>query len=413
MTIDCVVICVSLNAKRDNYESYRSITQFRRICNTIEFFTDANKCITFLTTTQWQHILLLIGDKFQKQILPDVQNISQINRIFILCNNQTQPMLELLKSSIEENQNNSVSTSILMPSSIDHNNKLNQSFMYSQLLKEIILDTDYDKQDKDQFIDYLRIQYSDCEQQCHQIEQFSLEYERYSPIWWYTKESFIYAILNKALRTQDTEIIIKMGFFIQDLHNEIELIQSQSTIQDLSIVYRGQGMLNTEFEHLRENKNGLLAFNNFLSTSIDEDVSKIFADSARENPDLTGVLFRIQIDSNNCSSSFASIEHLSYFSDIEKEILFSMHAVFRIKGLTQIDDRFWQVDLLFTNENDEQLTQLTEYMRTETQGTTGLHRLGQLMIKMGDFNKSQEIYETLQKSHSVMTGKNLHIFNIC
>ncbi|CAF4434233.1 unnamed protein product, partial [Adineta steineri] len=47
-------------------------------------------------------------------------------------------------------------------------------------------------------------------------------------------------MLNKALRTQDIEIIIKMGFFIRDLHQQIELLHSATKNQGSLTVYRGQ-----------------------------------------------------------------------------------------------------------------------------------------------------------------------------
>ena len=39
------------------------------------------------------------------------------------------------------------------------------------------------------------------------------------------------------------------------------------------IVYRGQGMLHADFEKMKNSKGALLSFNNFLSTSVDRDVS--------------------------------------------------------------------------------------------------------------------------------------------
>ena len=52
----------------------------------------------------------------------------------------------------------------------------------------------------------------------------------------------------------------------------------------------------------------------------------------------------------------------------EEEILFSMHSIFRIGQIEQIDEnnRLWQVDLTLTNDNDPQLYALTERMREET-----------------------------------------------
>ncbi len=54
------------------------------------------------------------------------------------------------------------------------------------------------------------------------IEDFECTYDLHSPIWWYTKEPFIYLTVNQALRTPDINVRIEMGFSIRDIHREIE-----------------------------------------------------------------------------------------------------------------------------------------------------------------------------------------------
>jgi hypothetical protein len=77
--------------------------------------------------------------------------------------------------------------------------------MYSQILKEIILDIEHDKIAKKEFVDFCCIHYADDNNiQSNKIRDFERLYESHSPIWWYTKEPFIYSILNKALRTQES-----------------------------------------------------------------------------------------------------------------------------------------------------------------------------------------------------------------
>ena len=76
-----------------------------------------------------------------------------------------------------------------------------------------------------------------------------------------------------------------------------------------------------------------------------------------------------------------------------------MHSIFHIGQVQQIDgnDRLWQVDLTLTSDNDPQLYHLTESIREETSGSTGWDRLGQLMLKLGQLNKAEELYEILLK----------------
>ncbi|CAF4974428.1 unnamed protein product [Rotaria sp. Silwood1] len=269
--------------------------------------------------------------------------------------------------------------------------------MYSQILKEILIEDPFDEEAKHKFVDFCHKYNAEYDIDLNVIDKFIDDYDLHSPIWWYTKEAFIYSMVNRALRTQNIEVIIKMGFFIRDLHRQIEQLhrdEMQST--EKTIVYRGQGLSHSEVDKLNSSKGGLLSFNNFLSTSTDRQVSYAFADSAGSNPDLIGILFRMEIDPTIRSSPFTSLDNVSYYGTSEKEILFSMHTVFRIGKIEQLGHHLWYVDLILTNDDDdEQLRQLTEQMRQITCGSTRLERLGALMIEMGESNKAQEMYETM------------------
>ncbi|CAF4748562.1 unnamed protein product, partial [Rotaria sp. Silwood2] len=125
-----------------------------------------------------------------------------------------------------------------------------------------------------------------------------------------------------------------------------------------------------------------------------------FAESAGDNPQLIGILFQIEIDPLISTVSFASLDNISQYSDSEKEILFSMHTVFRIGKIKKFKDRLWQVNLTLTSDNDQQLKQLTNHIRKENQKNNGWHRMAGLMITMGKFNKALEIFNLIRETSS-------------
>jgi tetratricopeptide (TPR) repeat protein len=131
-----------------------------------------------------------------------------------------------------------------------------------------------------------------------------------------------------------------------------------------------------------------------------KEVSVEFARRARKNSDLTAIVFQIKVDLSISSTPFACLDKISYYADREKEVLFSMHTVFHVGEMKKIENRLWEVNLTLTSDTDQQLTQLTQYMREETTGSTGLHRMGRLMIVMGQFNKAEEIYILLLQTTS-------------
>ncbi|CAF5041537.1 unnamed protein product, partial [Rotaria sp. Silwood1] len=85
-----------------------------------------------------------------------------------------------LSKPFKRPKNNLTPISILMSSSVSDMNELNQSFMYSQLLKEILLDMKYDDKAKQSFIDFCRVQNSGNEQQLLRIDEFEREYHLHS-----------------------------------------------------------------------------------------------------------------------------------------------------------------------------------------------------------------------------------------
>ncbi|UJR34594.1 hypothetical protein I4U23_027370 [Adineta vaga] len=183
---------------------------------------------------------------------------------------------------------------------------------------------------------------------------------------------------------------------IKGIFNEIDII--------CKILRRNVRYLNYNLTPIR----GLLSFNNFLSTSFDSEVGYLYADSARQNCQLIGILFYITIDRSISSTPFASIQDLSYFGNAESEILFSMHTVFRIVEVTEIQDRLWQVNLTLTSDNDALLTCIMESIQKTISGNTPLYRLGTLMWYIGQYNEAEVIYERLLKTDTNLNHREIY-----
>jgi Tfp pilus assembly protein PilF len=158
-------------------------------------------------------------------------------------------------------------------------------------------------------------------------------------------------------------------------------------------------MSKKDFEQMTKTKGGLMAFNSFLSTSKLRQVALNFALNALLNPDLVGILFVMTIDPSQSTTPFASINDVGFFKDREDEVLFSMHSVFRIRDIKSMGENnlLYQVNLTLTNDNDKDLCALTDRIGAEIEGSTGWDRLGQLLFKMGQSKKAEQIYEILLK----------------
>jgi tetratricopeptide (TPR) repeat protein len=288
--------------------------------------------------------------------------------------------------------------------------------MYTQILKEILLSIHFEQKHFVEFIHYCRDMLVENESQLRNVDKLQSEYRDEMSIWWYTYECFLYSMLNRALRVMDMDIIIKIGFFICDLHRHIEHLHNQQFVSQNSdnrlTLYRGQGMLKTDFEQMRNNKGGLISFNSFLSTSKNLQHSLFLAESNQANPALMGILFVMTIDSSTSSAPFASINGMSQFAD-EDEVLFSMHTIFRIGNITLMDEnpRLFRVELTLTSDNDKDLCRLANHIREETfPNAIGWYRLSQVLMKMGQPEKAQRVYEILLEKEITESEKAL-IYN--
>ncbi|CAF4830962.1 unnamed protein product, partial [Rotaria socialis] len=373
------------------------INQFRQTINSIYFFSDTEQCIEYISRIQDEQIFMVIANSFDRQYMPAFEQMSQLNSIYFLSIkkidykeykkvkgnfNRIENIFKELKLDLYLCQRNLTPISMVNSNSINNFNELDESFLCSQLIKEISVSMKRDENAKKQYLEFCRVQYAGNEQQLKIIDQFEREYTSLSPIWWYTRDCFTYSMLNKALRKQDTELIIRMGFFIRDLNEQIEQIYAKMGKPSSLTVYRGQGMAPVEFEKLLNNKSGLLSFNNFFSASTDRQVSLSLAKQSSNNLYPTSVLFQMNINPLIATSPFAYLDKISYYSNNKKGIIFPMHTIFRIDEIKQIEKYLWQINLTLTSSNDEQLVRLTEYTRVGADGETGMHRMAKLMLVM-------------------------------
>lgn len=416
--------------KNNEQDHCNALESLRQIVNTINLFTDMDQCIDFITDLNNEQIFVIVSKSFSQIIVPVVQNIPSVNCVYILDENKDsskqwiqhgskvktifpdiKSICETLKQAIYRYDKNSMSISFLKSTDEVEKKNLNQldpSFMYTQILKEILLKIDFQQVHVNEFLTHCRDQYVSSTTRLKQVDKFEQEYHNHQPIWWYTSDYFLYPMLNRALRTLEVDVLIPIGFFIRDLHQHIIRLHSEQYGEQKHsksfTIFRGQGLSQEDFDQLLKTSGGLISFNNFLSTSFDEAVSTAYASSNADDPNLVGILFKITVDPLIPSTPFCNVTDVSYFHD-EGEILFSMHSVFRIGQVKQMDEngRLWQVDLTLTSDNDPQLHALTQRIREETfPGEEEWYRLGQVLIKLGEFKKAQQLYDALlcQKSDS-------------
>ncbi|CAF5039277.1 unnamed protein product, partial [Rotaria sp. Silwood1] len=343
---------------------------------------------------------MIISGALGQHLIPVIQECSQLTSIYVLCDNQLtheqwaktiakvkgvytqiEPICDALQIDRRNCGQDMISISF---------NRIDPLFMYTQLLKEALLEIeDDDVKSIKELVEYCRLQTDASEITLKKIEE---EYRNYSPIWWYTGPYFIYSTLNSGLRQMDVDIILKMGFFIRHLHNHITELhrEQQGNMPTNFQVFRGQGLSMEDFGKMKKTKGGLMSFNNFLSTSRNREISfKNFARPAASNANSVGILFIMNIDTGICTKSstpFAEVSKVGYYKDQEEEILFSTHAIFRIDRIERIhdnhSDRLYEVNLTIIGNDNHELNTLAAHIREELGERTGWPRLGFILIKV-------------------------------
>ncbi|CAF1252610.1 unnamed protein product [Didymodactylos carnosus] len=410
------IIWLDLNVSSTN-DNLSAKVRLRQAINHFETFEDKQKCIDHIVSLESEKIYFIISGSLGESVVPLIHDKPQTEAIYVFCFNKAKheewakryqkvcavstnidDICDQLTKDVAVSSNNLVSMTAVSPNTNGKEiNKQEASFMYFQLLVNILTHFAHKDSTKQELIDLCRMVYAGNNKEVNAIHQFHKAYSKEQAIEWYTKECFLYRMLNKALRTQDIDMLFKLGFFIQDLHEELRNLQISSTTRlgRTITVYRGLGIPNKEFESLQNKVGGLLSMNSFLSTSVQEAVAPRFARSSLGRSDTMPVLFEMVVDTEKCRQPFSNIDTVSDFS-AENGILFSMGTVFRIVSIKKLKkEDVWNVKLELNGDEDIELSVLTNHMTRELGESNNLNTLGMLLIKMGENSRAQQYFQML------------------
>ncbi len=73
---------------------------------------------------------------------------------------------------------------------------------------------EYTENSKNEMINLCRKQYKNNPSITKQIDEFLIKYDHNKALEWYSKDTFLYLLLNRALRTENIDIIYKFCFFL-------------------------------------------------------------------------------------------------------------------------------------------------------------------------------------------------------
>ncbi len=267
--------------------------------------------------------------------------------------------------------------------------EINSHFIHSQLLIDCLIGMKSNSTDKVELISLCKKEYEGNNEELKILEEFEQSYSPIDALGWYTRQSFLYRLLNKALRMQNVDLLYVFRFFIRDIERQLENNKCSCSIR----VYRGQLMSKDEVDMLKNCKGEFISINSFLSTSLDRNLAMFFITGSDISNDLERVFFEIDADPQlENIKPFSNITSHSYFPD-EEEVLFMIGSIFQLVHVHRNQDGIWMIRMKLCTSNDHQLKLLLEHLKSEyNDGENNLISFGDVLLKMGRFNEAEKYY---------------------
>jgi hypothetical protein len=236
-------------------------------------------------------------------------------------------------------------------------NRLNIGF---QLFLDMILQPDPTVYGKKELFQYCRSKYPHDLTELQKIDEFEVHYQSKDPAEWYITENFLYSLLNPSNHSEFIDCIVKMRYFIKDLHNQLvrshsSFIQSLNGQQYLTL-YRGRTMRIDQFNELQEKIGALISIKSFLTATQNKQLALVSLDrNSTLNPDVVLVIYEMFIDTRIQSVPYAKIPNV-------EEILFSMGSIFRVQEIYERQTRMYCIKLIMEHIGDELWNRLTGHL---------------------------------------------------
>ena len=395
----------------------------RSIGNYLIKFEKINSCINYLLAikNQSKNLFLILPGSYGKDILPFIYEEINILYIYIFCKEKEkheewikiyskkirgvfsnkQKLLTKLNEDVEF-YSKTIPISILPEKRLKEETSahiLNEEetlFMWYQLLIDILKRMPLTSKSRTDLLKECRREYQDDETELIKIREFEETYHAANVIAWYTRDAFLYRLLNRALRTRDISIIFQFRFVLVDLHNRLsdlhtKYIQSLDQTSSLT-VYRGQGLTVAELNKLKTNIHGQIAMNSFTSTSTSSAIALNFAGNGTGRPLIESVLFEIECSIRVSKKPFANIQEYSYLKT-ENEVLFTIGTIFRIESVEQLTNEIWLVKLILCeDESNSSQNELFNVFKVEMDETADVLSLAKCLFEMDNLDKAEEFY---------------------
>ncbi|UJR06622.1 hypothetical protein I4U23_010906 [Adineta vaga] len=426
----------------DIYKKLRSINNYILVYSEFE----KAKCIGQIRSVLKEKIFLIVSSVNESDILfgiePDASKSlpRQIDSIFIYRPNGNkdlstmslqhqrklvdvfQSIDELLNSVIENKKCVEKQTAVfsLYNTSRKYVHDVESAdYQWKQLISDILVKIPLSDGAKKQMLEKCQDYYRDNKTMLRNIEDFRINYIPQKTINWYTKQDFVYKLVNKALLTEDPDGLILFRFLISELCRQIKAKHElfiKTPVCPILRVYRGVIVPEEIIDEMAKLSGKLVSTPSFLSTSRNKKVAEMFADvgnSSKKTNEKVSVIYAIQVNIRIESIVFADISEDSDKQD-EEGVLFNPGAVFKIESVIYVkSSNYWLVRMTAFDKDEiivsDYINECVEDVNTQNQK---LISIASVLIDMNEGKKAHTYLENLLRDHQFDKKDEAHIYNL-
>ncbi|CAF4118880.1 unnamed protein product [Adineta steineri] len=406
----------SVNKSQENIQAQQIL---RTSINHLLTFENDELCLQYIDNLSYDdRVILIVSGQLGQTLVPQVSPLRQIISIYVYCRNKeineqwasyypkVKGVMITLNDLIHRIQSDQAQrkkyqrideylTINIFKSNIHKEGQStlgsNGQFIHFHLLIDCLIRMKITTNDKEEFVNFCKQYYKDNSSELNLIEEFTKNYSSNQAIWWYTRDCFLYRLLNKALRVQNIELLFLLRFIIDDIGRQLETNKCLVPIR----VYRAQQMSKDEIQILKNSIGEFISINSFFSTSLNYAQARSFLYSSNDNiiDDIEQVFFEINADPRlDKIKAFSKIHSLSYFPE-EEEVLFMVGSIFRLDNIECDHEGVWTIRMVLCSEHEHKLETLFQHMKNEfDSGETNILVFGHLLRKMGKLDDAEKYY---------------------
>ncbi|CAF0746347.1 unnamed protein product [Adineta ricciae] len=406
------------NAVNQSFENLQAQQVLRKLIHHLLIFEDVELCLDYIDhLSSNDRVLLIVNGRLGQIIVPQVVLLRQIVSIYVYCIDkqtnekwtrnftkvkgvfvQLNDLIEQIRTDqLHRQQYQRIDESLTINVFKLVNSNEGQSttgsngqFIHFHLLIDCLIRMDTTMEDKEELLMYCKHYYKDNPTELNIIDEFKRTYSSNRAIWWFTRECFLYRLINKALRVQNIDLLYLLRFVIADIDRQLMCYRCSTPVR----VYRAQQMSRDEIEILKNSIGQLISMNSFLSTTLSRQYAQRFLHPLDENSDVERVFF--EIDANpqaDRMKAFSQINSLSYFP-LEDEVLFMIGSIFRLDHIHCDSEGIWNIRMVLCADDDHHLQTLFQHMKNEfNYERTDTLIFGHLLRKMGKLDDAEKYYQ--------------------